>query len=126
MKKIRFSGAYLGAVFIFLCVGLQACNQSGNETVSDVVNSMLPGTGFVAIPGQKGGQDIFGAYEIDADWPKDLSTIPGHEDWTFGQARAFLLRARIVFLYCNAANYRISGGLRDGCCRNLGLVSLSP
>ena len=37
-------------------------------------------TRFAAVPGEKGGQDIFGAYEAVADWPKDLSTIKGHED----------------------------------------------
>ena len=94
MKKIRFGGAHLGAAFIFIGVGLQACNQSGNETVSDVVSSMLPGTGFVAIPGQNGGQDTFGAYEIDADWPRDLSTIPGHEDWTFGAGQSVFAASR--------------------------------
>ena len=36
-------------------------------------------TRFAAVPGEKGGQDIFGAYEVDADWPKDLSTIKRHE-----------------------------------------------
>src|SRR4051812_28123844 len=37
-----------------------------------------------AVPNQIGGQDVFGAYDVVADWPKDLSTIPGHEAWTFG------------------------------------------
>ena len=64
MKKIRFSGAYLGATFILFGTGLQACSQDTNEIVSDITTSTLPGTGFVAIPGQKGGQDIFGAYEV--------------------------------------------------------------
>jgi sugar lactone lactonase YvrE len=36
-----------------------------------------------AVPGQKGGQDVHGAYEV-ANWPKDISTLPGHEDWTWG------------------------------------------
>ena len=40
-----------------------------------------------AVPNQKGGEDVFGPYEIVADWPKDLSTIPGHEGWTFGAQR---------------------------------------
>jgi sugar lactone lactonase YvrE len=43
-----------------------------------------PGAGFVAIPGQKGGQDMFGAYDIVKGWPKDISTIPGNEKWTYG------------------------------------------
>ncbi|MGH9145382.1 MAG: peptidyl-alpha-hydroxyglycine alpha-amidating lyase family protein [Vicinamibacterales bacterium] len=36
-----------------------------------------------AVPSEKGGQDIFGAYEV-ANWPKPLTGIPGHENWTWG------------------------------------------
>src|SRR5262245_45397036 len=43
---------------------------------------------FAAVPGQKGGQDIFGAYDVVADWPKDLTTIKGHEGWTFGAGQS--------------------------------------
>src|ERR1700722_11156192 len=43
-----------------------------------------PGTGFAAIPGQKGGQDMFGAYEVVKGWPQNISEIPGNEKWTFG------------------------------------------
>jgi len=41
-------------------------------------------TSIAAVTNQKGGQDVFGAYEVVAGWPKNLSTIPGHEAWTFG------------------------------------------
>ena len=41
-----------------------------------------------AVPGEKGGQDTFGAYDVVADWPKNLSTIPGHEGWTFGAGQS--------------------------------------
>ncbi|MCY3732630.1 MAG: hypothetical protein OXF98_14940, partial [Rhodospirillaceae bacterium] len=34
-------------------------------------------TSYAAIPGQTGGQDMFGTYTVDADWPRDLSTLPG-------------------------------------------------
>ncbi|OFW01192.1 MAG: hypothetical protein A3I61_08105 [Acidobacteria bacterium RIFCSPLOWO2_02_FULL_68_18] len=43
---------------------------------------------FAAVPSEKGGQDIFGPYEVVADWPKDLTTIPGHEGWTFGAGQS--------------------------------------
>ena len=43
-----------------------------------------PGAGFAAIPGSKGGQDMFGAYDIVKGWPQNISTIPGNEKWTFG------------------------------------------
>ncbi|MCZ6585531.1 MAG: hypothetical protein O6930_05890, partial [Gammaproteobacteria bacterium] len=32
----------------------------------------------------KGGQDPFGPYEPDPNWPKDISTLPGNEGWTWG------------------------------------------
>src|SRR6202049_4063876 len=37
---------------------------------------------FAAIPGQVGGQDIFGAYDVAPNWPKPLSSLPGNEKWT--------------------------------------------
>ena len=40
--------------------------------------------GFAAVPGQKGGQDFTGAYDVVPDWPKPLSQIKGHDKWTFG------------------------------------------
>jgi len=43
---------------------------------------------FAAVPAEKGGQDIFGPYEPVEDWPKDLTTIPGHEGWTFGAGQS--------------------------------------
>ena len=45
-------------------------------------------TRFAAVPSEKGGQDIFGAYDVAADWPKDLTTIKGHEGWTFGAGQS--------------------------------------
>jgi sugar lactone lactonase YvrE len=43
---------------------------------------------FAAVPGEKGGQDIFGGYDIVPDWPKPLSTVPGHEKWTWGAGQS--------------------------------------
>jgi hypothetical protein len=37
-----------------------------------------------AVPAEKGGWDITGPYEVVADWPKPLSNLPGHENWTWG------------------------------------------
>ena len=39
------------------------------------------GSGFAAVPGEKGGQDYTGPYEVVADWPKPMTTLPGHEKW---------------------------------------------
>ena len=51
-------------------------------------NSANAVTRVAAIPSEKGGQDIFGAYEVVAGWPKKLSTIPGHGPWTFGAGQS--------------------------------------
>src|SRR5687767_4608739 len=43
-------------------------------------------TAFAAVPGEIGAQDVSGPY-TPADWPKNLSTLPGHEKWTWGAAQ---------------------------------------
>ena len=55
---------------------------------SQIVVGQSAPTRFAAVPSEKGGQDIFGAYDVDAAWPKDLSTIKGHEGWTFGAGQS--------------------------------------
>jgi DNA-binding beta-propeller fold protein YncE len=43
-----------------------------------------PGSAFEAVIGEKGGEDITGPYEADPNWPKPLSSLPGHEKWSWG------------------------------------------
>ena len=43
---------------------------------------------IAAVSGERGGQDITGPYDVVADWPKDISTLPGHEDWTWGAGQS--------------------------------------
>src|SRR5213083_2277555 len=45
-------------------------------------------TRVAAVPNVKGGQDMYGPYDSVAGWPKDLSTLPGHEGWTFGAGQS--------------------------------------
>jgi NHL repeat len=42
---------------------------------------------FSAVAGAIGAEDVSGPYEVVRGWPKDLSTLPGHENWTYGGAR---------------------------------------
>jgi hypothetical protein len=54
---------------------------------------------FAAVPGEKGGQDVFGAYDIVANWPKPISSLPGHEKWTWGAGQSvFAESANRVFI----------------------------
>ena len=46
-----------------------------------------PGEGFAAVPGLKGGQDVFGPYDPVQNWPKPLAeSLPNHEGWTWSQS----------------------------------------
>src|SRR6202521_5164636 len=49
----------------------------------------------------KGGQDMFGAYEIVKGWPKDISTVPGNEKWTYGAGQSVYAENpnRVFMLY---------------------------
>ncbi len=40
--------------------------------------------GAAAVPSAIGVLDVTGPYEVVQGWPKDLSTLPGNEKWTFG------------------------------------------
>src|SRR5205809_429936 len=46
-----------------------------------------PGDGFAAVPGGKGGQDVFGPYDPVQNWPRPLGeSLPNHEKWTWSQS----------------------------------------
>ena len=36
----------------------------------------------------RGGQEPFGPYEPVPGWPKDISTLPGNEGWTWGAVQS--------------------------------------
>ncbi len=60
-----------------------------------------PGMGFAAIPGAVGGQDTFGGYEIVKDWPKNISTLPGNDKWTWGAGQGIYAESpnRVFLLF---------------------------
>src|ERR1700682_743415 len=75
--------AVLIAVAIAFLMGFLLAHR-----LSPVQAQGKPGLGFVAIPGVVGGQDPFGPYEVVKDWPKDISSLPGHEQWTWGAGQS--------------------------------------
>jgi hypothetical protein len=60
-----------------------------------------PGTGFAAVPGAVGGQDIFGPYDIAKDWPKNISSLPGNDKWTWGAGQSIYAESpnRVFLLF---------------------------
>jgi hypothetical protein len=67
--------AAVAAVAIYL-VGYRSAPVAGQ--------AQSPHPSFAAVPGQKGGQDIFGAYDIVQNWPKPYHQQPGREKWAWG------------------------------------------
>src|SRR3954463_1223951 len=52
-----------------------------------------------AVPNEKGGQDLFGGYDVQANWPKPISDLPGNEKWTWGAGQGiFAESSNRVFL----------------------------
>ena len=77
---MRKTQAIVSAIIVVLALALSLLSTR----VRSVEAQGKPGTGFAAIPGTVGGQDTFGAYEPVKNWPKDISTLPGNQDWTWG------------------------------------------
>jgi hypothetical protein len=95
MRKLLISLFAISVMTIALVIGnafhaLQAQGQAQTQ-----------GSGFAAIPGTKGGQDVFGAFEVVKGWPKDISTIPGNEKWTYGAGQSVYAESpnRVFMLY---------------------------
>jgi DNA-binding beta-propeller fold protein YncE len=63
-------------------VALTAVFVVGNRLTS--VQGQAAPTRVAAVPGEKGGQDMYGAYNSVAGWPKPLSSVPGVGKWTWG------------------------------------------
>ena len=86
MKQLII-GLAVGVVAAYLYFGSQATEEviEIETTSSDVV----PATSFAAAPGQIGGQDFFGAYDVVPGWPINIADqIEGHEDWTWGAGQS--------------------------------------
>ena len=56
----------------------------GNRLTSVQGQGQAAPTRVAAVPGEKGGQDMYGAYEVVVGWPKPLSSVPGVGQWTWG------------------------------------------
>ena len=76
-------------VLLSLAVGLAAGLPLGGRLMSSRAEAESPTTttSAAAVADAIGAQDISGPYEVQEGWPKDLATLPNHEQWTYGGAR---------------------------------------
>ncbi len=54
---------------------------------------------FAAVPDAVGSLDVTGPYDVVADWPKDISTLPGNEKWTYGAGQGVFAESPDRVLY---------------------------
>src|SRR5262245_65700849 len=75
-------------VVLTLVIGLVLGFAVGSRMTSGVQGQTVStDTAFSAVQSAIGAEDVSGPYEVAERWPKDLSTLPGHEKWTYGGAR---------------------------------------
>lgn len=75
----KYAGIVIAAVLAF-AAGLLVARPAAPPAQTQA----QPAGGFAAVPGQKGGWDLTGPYEVVPNWPKPLSQRPGHAGWTWG------------------------------------------
>jgi hypothetical protein len=75
----------VSALVVGLAVGIPLGGRFSPPV--EAPGAVAPDTAFSAVPGAIGAQDVSGPYEVVQGWPQDLSTLPGHETWTYGGAR---------------------------------------
>ena len=70
-------------------------------TLASAASVAQEANSYAAVPGQKGGQDMFGGYDVAAGWPRDISNLPGlNGEWTFGAGQSVFAESpdRIIYL----------------------------
>jgi hypothetical protein len=72
------------SIIVIAAVAAVAVYLVGYRSAPVAVQAQSQQPSFAAVPGQKGGQDIFGAYDIVQNWPKPYHQQPGREKWTWG------------------------------------------
>ena len=83
MKKAALN---LAAACIVLLAVVLVLNRMNSDSVQGQ-QPHTPGAGFAAVPGLKGGQDVFGPYDPVQNWPRPLAeSLPNHDGWTWSQS----------------------------------------
>src|SRR6187455_3047453 len=76
------------AILVTFIVGIGVGNWMTAPPQTASAQAVPSTGGFAAVPGAIGSQDLFGPYEVVKGWPKDISTVPGNEKWTYGAGQS--------------------------------------
>jgi hypothetical protein len=75
------------SILLFILLAITIVLVLGNAYRAAQVQAQAK-AGAALLPGTKGGQDVFGPYDVVKGWPKDISTVPGNEKWTWGAGQS--------------------------------------
>ena len=82
------NGVIIGVIVGFL-IGYLYLGSNQTTEVEVVATSTDVATSYAATPGTIGGQEYWGAYDVDPSWPIDIAEqIEGHEGWTWGAGQS--------------------------------------
>jgi outer membrane lipoprotein-sorting protein len=95
MRKV---GVMVGMLLLGIAIGVWL---PGSVTPVEGQGQSQPGAGFAAVPSAIGSQDLYGPYDLVKDWPKDISTLPGNEKWTYGAGESVFAESpnRVFMLF---------------------------
>src|SRR5712672_2776103 len=71
------------------------------DAVQGQAQPAAAGGGFSAVANAVGTEDVTGPYEVVKGWPKDVSTLPGNEKWTYGAGQGVFAESpnRVFMLF---------------------------
>src|ERR1700721_1648158 len=87
-------------MFLMLALGI-GIGLTISARLGSVKAQSKPGTGFAAVPGSVGSEDLTGPYDLVKNWPQDVSTLPGNEKRTYGAGEGVFAESpnRIYMLF---------------------------
>ena len=77
--------------------------------------------GFAAVPDAIGALDVTGPYDVVTDWPKDISTLPGNDKWTWGAGQGVFAESPDRVLYIQRGQLPVLPEIRP-----TGLPQIAP
>jgi hypothetical protein len=113
-SKRRDSMRQLSLVILLAVIAVMLVGGTGVER--SVAAQSSRGSSLTAVPGAMGSLDPTGPYEVVQGWPKDLSTLPGNERWTFGAGQGVFAESpdRVFYIQRGQLPVLPQGGGRRG------------
>src|SRR5580692_6958824 len=112
---MRKAGMFLLMVALGVGIGLMISGK-----LAPVEGQANPGTGFAAVPGGVGSEDLTGPYEVEGTGHRTSVHSREMNSGRTVRAKACSRKVRIAFTCCSGANFRKRPRQSQFCCRSWG------